>query len=226
MTNSLVRNKTLQDKSKLGVWNHLVSKQEKKNWRGIHQQLLQPPFSPIKVRLWRVPLDAAGQIDADPESEREREGLFALHQRRGAIKQAKIHVVKCHEFSATFFPQPTFCSVCKEFVWYETNPDTKRTLLFIKLVIISCFFFFSRHRGLNKQGYQCRRESHFPLTQVWSFSWLFPGASHLSLCGVFQSAMLLFTKSASTKSSPNAPGRPSTAKKRWYVSASPGSVRK
>uniref|UniRef100_A0A8C4EDK7 Protein kinase C n=1 Tax=Dicentrarchus labrax TaxID=13489 RepID=A0A8C4EDK7_DICLA len=58
----------------------------------------------------------------------EREGLFALHHRRGAIKQAKIHVVKCHEFSATFFPQPTFCSVCKEFVW-----------------------------GLNKQGYQCRQ---------------------------------------------------------------------
>ncbi|KAF7657531.1 hypothetical protein LDENG_00025560, partial [Lucifuga dentata] len=71
---------------------------------------------------------AAGQADGDTESEREREGLFALHQRRGAIKQAKVHVVKCHEFTATFFPQPTFCSVCKEFVW-----------------------------GLNKQGYQCRQ---------------------------------------------------------------------
>uniref|UniRef100_A0A669F7C3 Protein kinase C n=1 Tax=Oreochromis niloticus TaxID=8128 RepID=A0A669F7C3_ORENI len=71
---------------------------------------------------------AVGHTDGDPESEREREGLFTLHQRRGAIKQAKVHVVKCHEFSATFFPQPTFCSVCKEFVW-----------------------------GLNKQGYQCRQ---------------------------------------------------------------------
>ncbi|KAF3859372.1 hypothetical protein F7725_021771 [Dissostichus mawsoni] len=68
--------------------------------------------------------------EATPEEEsgQMREGLFALHQRRGAIKQAKVHVVKCHEFSATFFPQPTFCSVCKEFVW-----------------------------GLNKQGYQCRQ---------------------------------------------------------------------
>uniref|UniRef100_A0A665VNA6 Protein kinase C n=1 Tax=Echeneis naucrates TaxID=173247 RepID=A0A665VNA6_ECHNA len=65
---------------------------------------------------------------SDRESEREQDGLFALHHRRGAIKQAKVHVVKCHEFSATFFPQPTFCSVCKEFVW-----------------------------GLNKQGYQCRQ---------------------------------------------------------------------
>uniref|UniRef100_A0A7N6C2V6 Protein kinase C n=1 Tax=Anabas testudineus TaxID=64144 RepID=A0A7N6C2V6_ANATE len=89
-----------------------------------------------KLEIWlelkpqgRVLMEARYYLEkSDPESEREREGLFALHQRRGAIKQAKIHVVKCHEFSATFFPQPTFCSVCKEFVW-----------------------------GLNKQGYQCRQ---------------------------------------------------------------------
>lgn len=62
--------------------------------------------------------DAAGQTGS--ESQQERDGVFTLHQRRGAIKQAKIHVVKSHEFSATFFPQPTFCSVCKEFVWCVT----------------------------------------------------------------------------------------------------------
>uniref|UniRef100_A0A3B5R5I2 Protein kinase C n=1 Tax=Xiphophorus maculatus TaxID=8083 RepID=A0A3B5R5I2_XIPMA len=78
-----------------------------------------------KLEIW---VDAAGLAGADPDSECGRDGLFTLHQRRGAIKQAKIHLVKCHEFSATFFPQPTFCSVCKEFVW-----------------------------GLNKQGYQCRQ---------------------------------------------------------------------
>ncbi|CAM2098675.1 unnamed protein product [Caretta caretta] len=66
--------------------------------------------------------------DAKELIDYETEGFFSLHQRRGAIKQAKIHNVKCHEFTATFFPQPTFCSVCHEFVW-----------------------------GLNKQGYQCRQ---------------------------------------------------------------------
>ncbi|XP_053719287.1 protein kinase C theta type isoform X2 [Synchiropus splendidus] len=82
----------------------------------------------MEAKYYLEKSDVAGLTEEDPELEQEREGLFSLHQRRGAIKQAKIHVVKCHEFSATFFPQPTFCSVCKEFVW-----------------------------GLNKQGYQCRQ---------------------------------------------------------------------
>lgn len=119
-------------------------------------------FFEIKVVI-RVS-DAVGHTDGDPESEREREGLFTLHQRRGAIKQAKVHVVKCHEFSATFFPQPTFCSVCKEFVWYAKDQEV--TNLHISLVFfpnrISHFISLCFHcRGLNKQGYQCRRECRF-----------------------------------------------------------------
>uniref|UniRef100_A0A673ZP37 Protein kinase C n=1 Tax=Salmo trutta TaxID=8032 RepID=A0A673ZP37_SALTR len=53
--------------------------------------------------------------------------LMTLNRRR-AIKQPKVHFIKNHEFTATFFRQPTFCSVCREFVW-----------------------------GLNKQGYKCRQ---------------------------------------------------------------------
>uniref|UniRef100_A0A8C8F0S8 protein kinase C n=1 Tax=Oncorhynchus tshawytscha TaxID=74940 RepID=A0A8C8F0S8_ONCTS len=51
------------------------------------------------------------------------------------IKQAKIHEVKCHEFSATFFPQPTFCSVCKEFVWYCNAAIHKKC---IDIIIAKC----------------------------------------------------------------------------------------
>ncbi|XP_056429218.1 protein kinase C theta type isoform X2 [Hyla sarda] len=90
-----------------------------------------------KMEIW-IELKPQGRMimnaryfleQSDPKShyDSETESQFALHQRRGAIKQAKVHNVKCHEFIATFFPQPTFCSVCHEFVW-----------------------------GLNKQGYQCR----------------------------------------------------------------------
>ncbi|XP_051931530.1 protein kinase C delta type-like [Hippocampus zosterae] len=56
------------------------------------------------------------------------DGLATLTKRRGAFKQPKLHLFKNHEFSATFFHQPTFCSVCRDFLW-----------------------------GLNKQGYKCRQ---------------------------------------------------------------------
>uniref|UniRef100_A0A3Q2YL20 Protein kinase C n=1 Tax=Hippocampus comes TaxID=109280 RepID=A0A3Q2YL20_HIPCM len=56
------------------------------------------------------------------------DGLATLNRRRGAFKQPKLHVIKNHEFSATFFHQPTFCSVCRDFLW-----------------------------GLKKQGYKCRQ---------------------------------------------------------------------
>uniref|UniRef100_A0A8C0PZJ7 protein kinase C n=1 Tax=Canis lupus familiaris TaxID=9615 RepID=A0A8C0PZJ7_CANLF len=67
-------------------------------------------------------------IDCRQSMHGEDEAKLPTMNRRGAIKQAKIHYIKNHEFIATFFGQPTFCSVCKDFVW-----------------------------GLNKQGYKCRQ---------------------------------------------------------------------
>ncbi|XP_060766140.1 protein kinase C, delta b [Neoarius graeffei] len=94
-----------------------------------------------RAEFW-VDLQPSGKImmsvqflveDMDSESkmstrEKEDDGILTLNRRRGAIKQAKVHFIKNHEFLATFFKQPTFCSVCREFVW-----------------------------GLNKQGYKCRQ---------------------------------------------------------------------
>lgn len=68
------------------------------------------------------PSDSA-QMPTD--SEKRLTGGIA--RRRGAVKQQKVHDVKGHQFIATFFRQPVFCSFCTEFLW-----------------------------GLNKQGYKCK----------------------------------------------------------------------
>uniref|UniRef100_A0A1A8D2Z6 Protein kinase C n=1 Tax=Nothobranchius kadleci TaxID=1051664 RepID=A0A1A8D2Z6_NOTKA len=65
----------------------------------------------------------AASVKSIPEN-----GTVTLNRRRGAIKQPKIHDMKGHQYIATFFGTPTFCSVCREFVW-----------------------------GLNKQGYKCKQ---------------------------------------------------------------------
>uniref|UniRef100_A0A667YIL0 Protein kinase C n=1 Tax=Myripristis murdjan TaxID=586833 RepID=A0A667YIL0_9TELE len=84
-----------------------------------------------RAEFW-VDLQPSGKVQMavqffleDCDSE---EGLTTLNRRRGAFKQPKVHFIRNHEFTATFFGQPTFCSVCREFLW-----------------------------GLNKQGYKCRQ---------------------------------------------------------------------
>ncbi|XP_072309842.1 protein kinase C theta type isoform X2 [Eucyclogobius newberryi] len=126
----MVKDRTAELKSEATVALDTLATRCKKENGKVEMWLELKPQGRVRMeaKYFLEKSDGADAADGDGDGEREQDGLFALHQRRGAIKQAKIHLVKCHQFSATFFPQPTFCSVCKEFVW-----------------------------GLNKQGYQCRQ---------------------------------------------------------------------
>uniref|UniRef100_A0A672HYC2 Protein kinase C n=1 Tax=Salarias fasciatus TaxID=181472 RepID=A0A672HYC2_SALFA len=70
----------------------------------------------------------AVQFFLENEDSAETARVLTINRRRGAFKQPRVHCIKHHEFIAVFFHQPTFCSVCREFVW-----------------------------GLNKQGYKCKQ---------------------------------------------------------------------
>lgn len=54
---------------------------------------------------------------AEPPKERvfkEKEGL--LNRRRGAMRR-RVHQINGHKFMSTLFRQPTFCSLCRDFIW-------------------------------------------------------------------------------------------------------------
>ncbi|XP_077450682.1 protein kinase C theta type isoform X2 [Stigmatopora argus] len=121
----VVKDRTAQLKSEVVLCLDALAARCKKDGGKMEMWLeLKPQGRMLMEAKYYLEISDAAAGKADDHG--EREGLFGLRHRRGAFKQAKIHLVKGHEFSATFFPQPTFCSVCKEFVW-----------------------------GLNKQGYQC-----------------------------------------------------------------------
>lgn len=67
-----------------------------------------------QVRLNEVSNSSVGSTSSDPKM--FKQNTQAFNKRRIAMRR-KIHQIYGHKFMATWFRQPTFCSICRDFMW-------------------------------------------------------------------------------------------------------------
>ena len=68
--------------------------------------------------LEQAQLNALHLATRTPEKlEALEKNATALRGRRNAIRQQKVQEIKGHKFRKKFFRQPTYCSLCHEFMW-------------------------------------------------------------------------------------------------------------
>ncbi|NXU61138.1 KPCE kinase, partial [Horornis vulcanius] len=58
-------------------------------------------------------------------------------KRQGAVRR-RVHQVNGHKFMATYLRQPTYCSHCRDFIWYG---NSALKLILMKTQSLICFVF-------------------------------------------------------------------------------------
>jgi len=85
---------------------------------------ISPVRASVLIGLFIADLPAAADAGCVDNSFMTAAPGGGIARRRGAIKHLKVHEAQGHQFIATFFHQPTFCSYCNDFLWSaELNMD-------------------------------------------------------------------------------------------------------
>lgn len=77
-----------------------------------------PSIMPLNLTFWHIFImnifAASGTNDNEERVFRERIGP---RRRQGAVRR-RVHQVNGHKFMATYLRQPTYCSHCRDFIWW------------------------------------------------------------------------------------------------------------